>query len=63
MSDRPRSVTGPGIGRGESRHEIGEHRHINPRAVKHHITSMVRRRDVHRRTELVRPASEAPLPG
>lgn len=44
------------IARGQNNHDIGEQLLISPHTVKFHVTAMLRRHNLHRRSELVRLA-------
>lgn len=49
------------IARGKTNSEIGDELHLSPHTVKFCVTSLLRQFDVHRRSELVRLASERQL--
>lgn len=49
------------IAHGQDNHAIGERLHISPHTVKFHITAMLRRHHLRRRTELVRLAMQMHL--
>jgi DNA-binding NarL/FixJ family response regulator len=57
LSPREREVLNL-LSTGDSNIEIGQQLHLSPRTIEKHVSSLLRKTDVHNRSELVRYAME-----